>query len=254
MNCNTGGKQVTALIRINLLIGLSLTLATAAIADTNSVNTTVLFQPPPEESQPEETEGAASRQDKVCSQDLMASQTKRDSLKLTAIVPKRNYGLTVAEYPTFWVYLPQTSARQAILSIKAEGTSPHWQQTIELAGESGTMGIKLSDVAPALETGKNYQWAVTLVCGSSPHPNDPVVVAWIRRVAEPNVVNYQLGTTSKLELAQMYARQGIWYDTLDILFAARKSSLANWQEIWHTYLQSGGLVKIADEPVVDAIR
>lgn len=249
MNCNTGGKQVNALIRINFLISLSLMLATAAIADTNSVNTTVLFQPPPEESQPEETEGAASRQDKVCSQDLMASQTKRDSPKLTAIVPKRNYGLTVAEYPTFWVYLPQTSARQAILSIKAEGASPHWQQTIELAGESGTIRIKLSDVAPALETGKNYQWAVTLVCGSSPHPNDPVVVAWIRRVAKSELVDSQ-PAANKLELAQMYARQGIWYDTLDILFAARKSSLANWQKVWVTYLQSGGLVKIADEPIL----
>ena len=252
MNCNTGFKQVNISIAVNLSIGLSLILSTAAFADTKP--TTVLFQPPPDEEQPEETEGAASRQDKVCSQDLMASQTKRNSLKLIAVVPKRNYGLTVAERPTFWVYFPQTSAQQAILSIKAEGANPHWQQPIELTEESGMMGIKLSDAAPALETGKNYQWAVTLVCGSRPHPNDPVVTAWVRRVAESDVVGSQLGAANKLELAQMYAGQGIWYDTLDILFAAKKSSLANWRKLWQTYLQSGGLAQIADEPVIAAIH
>ena len=83
----------------------------------------------------------------VCSQDSSLQSQGRvgDRPKLTALAPQRNHGLTVAERPTFWVYLPQTTAKKAILSIKAEGSNPHWQQSIDLR-ETGTMKIKSSIV------------------------------------------------------------------------------------------------------------
>lgn len=230
------------------LFGLAIAnflLMPVALADTK-LNTTVLFQPPPEEERPEETEGAASRQNRVCLQDVrVAQKASSDRAKLTAIVPERNYGLTVAERPIFWVYLPQTSARQAILSIREEGKTPHWQQSVELR-QPGIMGIKLSENASALETGKNYQWAVILVCGNKPHPNDPVVTAWIKRIDE---FTSSHSSSSKLEQASFYARQGIWYDALDSLVAAKNSSTDKWNDIWIKYLQSGGLDEIANEPV-----
>ena len=60
------------------------------------------------------------------------------------------------------------------MSIRQEDNTPHWQQSVDLTGEAGIMGIQLAEAAPALETGKNYQWAIVLVCGDRPSPNDPV--------------------------------------------------------------------------------
>ena len=235
-----------------LLILFSL-LARAAIAETYF--TTVLFEPPPGDGQPETTEGAASRQTGQCKSDLTTAQAARETkaalsyqnVKLTAVVPQHNYGLTTQAHPTFWIYVPQASAeQQLILSIREEKSSPHWQQSV--FATPGVTGIELSNDAPALEVGKNYQWAVILVCGERPSPNDPVVASWIKRVEQPET---DRATTSfGLEDASAYARQGIWYDALDIL-VAQKPSLPNWNKLWTEYLQSGGLERIANEPVTN---
>ena len=237
---------------ISFVTGLSFLLTSVATA---KINTIVLFQPPPEEERPENTEGAASRQNKQCFQDWFVTEQQKhtsDRLKLTAVVPDSNYGLTVSVRPTFWVYLPQTSAKQAILSIQEEGINPHWQQSINLSGKAGIMGIKLSDDAPALEIGKNYRWAVILVCGKRPNPNDPVVAAWIKPVDESQFIDSQLPEKTMLERAAWYAQKGIWYDALDILIAAKKSD--NWNNIWVKYLQSGGLDDIANKPIISELK
>ena len=249
---------------LTLSIYLSIIVANANIAPT------ILFQPPLEEEQPESTEGLASRQNKECAEDLRGprqlkffsdrdnashadrevSRFQPDRLNLAAIVPDSNYGLTVAERPNFWVYLPKTSAREAILSIKEEGIKAHWQQSISLTGEAGITGIKLVDDAPALEIGKNYQWTVILVCGSKPHPNDSMVTARIKRVDESEIRGDSCTAPIELEKVAWYAKQGIWYDALDSLIEAKKPSLYNWNDIWAKYLQSVGLAEIANEPII----
>lgn len=102
-----------------------------------------------------------------------------------ALVPTTNYGWTLEERPTFWVYLPQTSAKQVVLSLKEEGIQHHSQTFLPITGALGIIGIKPSDESPALEVGKNYQWAVVLVCGERPSPNDPAIASVVRRVASP---------------------------------------------------------------------
>ncbi len=245
-------KRHNNLSLIGLLIALGCCLTSTALAE---INTTVLFQPPPESEQPESTESAASRQNGQCFQDVLDSQQQeplRDSAKLIPIVPDGNFALTVSARPNFWIYLPPTSAQQAILSIKEEGVNPHWQQSVSLTGETGIIGIPLSDDAPALEIGKNYQWAVILVCGKRPNPNDPVVAAWIKRVDESQISKGgSLTYSTELEKAADYAQQGIWYDALDILIAEKNSSVDNWNDIWVQYLQSGGLDAIANEPIIN---
>lgn len=229
-----------------LTIMFGFLLPNFAIAD---IQTTILFQPPPEEGQPKNTEGAASRQASKCGTTYLESQAAiSDRHNLTAIVPQNNYGLTVAERPKFWVYIPETSAQQAFLSVRQEDNTPHWQQPVNLTKEAGIMGIQLAEDAPALEIGKNYQWVVILVCGDRPNPNDPVTISWIKRIEASSAINANEPTRG-LEKAATYARQGIWYDALNILIT-EKSSLASWQDVWTKYLQSGGLEDIADESIL----
>ena len=228
---------------VALLIIFCSLLADRAIAD---IETTVKFQPPPEEEQPKDTEGAASRQTGECLANNLESQSSIEKLlSLTALVPQNNHGLTTQERPNFWVYLPDTSAPQAILSIKEAGKTPHWQQSVDLDRHRSIVGIKLSQDAPALKVGTNYQWAVILVCGDRPSPNDPVVTSWIKRIEAQNIQS-----TSKLAEASSYAQQGIWYDAIDILIS-QKSSQNNWQDLWNEYLESANLAKFSARPVVE---
>ena len=205
----------------------------------------VLFKPS-RSGQPPTTRGAGSRNDRYCLQDTPT----KGKPTLTALVPTNQSSLTWAERPTFWVYLPNTSARQIVLSVKEEGSRQHSQRFLPITGESGIVGIPLTENTPPLEVGKSYQWAIVLVCGDRPSPNDPVVTAWIQRAAPSQPLNNQ---QAALEQAVRYGEQGIWYDALTTLAVARRSQSDNpaLAKIWAEFLAqpSVGLGAIADEPL-----
>lgn len=216
----------------------------------NSINaqslTQISFNPPPNDGKPDKTAGAGSRQDKQCPQDITAVST--DSF-ITPLVPNNNYGLTVAQRPTFLVYLPKTSAKQLVLSIKEEGIKHHSQTFIPITQSSGIIKVKPSEDTPPLEVNKNYQWAVVLVCGERPGPNDPFVASWVRRVAPSNFSSQNLAQKTPLEQAAWYGEQGIWYDALVALAEAKQiqSNQYPMAQIWDNFLSSVGLQVMSNE-------
>lgn len=210
----------------------------------------VLFKPAGG-GKPPTTRGAGSRNDRLCPQDAALNPDNLASRPqpLTALVPSEQFGLTWAERPTVWVYLPKTSARQIVLSVRA-GRQPFAQRFLPITGERGIVGIALLENSPPLEVGKSYQWAVVLVCGDRPSPNDPFVTGWVQRATPGQTFNQQ---QSALERAARYGEQGIWYDTLTILAEARRSQPNNSEltKIWTNFLAqpSVGLGAIGEEPL-----
>lgn len=210
----------------------------------------VLFRPS-RSGRPPNTRGAGSRNDRQCPQDSsIRSDLTIPSPALTALVPAEQGGLTWAERPTVWVYIPETSARQIVLSVQDEDAQPHAQRFIPITGEEGIVGLSLDAAMPPLAIAHSYQWAVVLVCGDRPSPNDPFVTAWIRR---ETTLDSRNTAPDPIEQAIRYGEQGIWYDALTTLAEARRSrpndpSLA---EIWANFLSqtSVGLSAIASEPL-----
>ncbi|MBD1893197.1 DUF928 domain-containing protein [Coleofasciculus sp. FACHB-129] len=222
--------------------------------------TQVLFKPSGT-GPPPNTRGAGSRNDRHCPQDAPTNpgSSATEPLALTALVPNNQEGLTWVEHPTVWVYLPETSARQMVLSVREENSQPHSQRFLPITGESGIVGIPLDENVPPLETDKSYQWAVVLVCGDRPSPNDPFVTAWVRRVVPSGKMN---NPQKALERAAWYGEQGLWYDALTALAEARRSakrccaSLSQlvdpaFTKIWADFLTqpSVGLGAFANEPL-----
>ncbi len=208
--------------------------------ESEGLSTGVLFKPPPEDQKPEHTRGAGSRNDQQCSQDIFSSNKPNAPLTQTSLiplVPSSNWGLTTAKHPTFWINLPETSAQQIVLSIREEGRTFHSQTFISIAGKSGLIAVQSSQDSPPLELDKSYQWAVVLICGNQPNPNDPAVASWIKRVTitEPN----HLGTP--LEKVAWYGENGIWYDAVTALMEVRQSqpNNQNIRDIWAKFLESG---------------
>jgi hypothetical protein len=215
-----------------------------------SLNKQVFFRPSGQ-GRPPITRGAGSRNDRLCPQDATTNPDRSIAapLSLTALVPDNQEGLTWSERPTVWVYLPETSARQMVLSIRTEGSQPHSQRFLPITGEPGIVGIPLDETAPPLDLETAYQWAVVLICGDRPSPNDPVVTAWVRRVDADQTNLPQ----DPLERAAWYGERGIWYDALTTLAEARRSQPANSAitEAWINFLTQPtvGLETIANEPV-----
>jgi hypothetical protein len=249
-------QQLLNLIAVGLLlVGAESALAQStgnSSTSTNDSTTQVLFKPPPDDKKPDKTTGAGSRRDLQCPQDATSYATTDASSNkpsLMALVPTTNYGWTLKERPTFWVYLPQTSAKQVVLSLKEEGIQHHSQTFLPITGAPGVIGIKPSDESPALEVGKNYQWAVVLVCGERPSPNDPAIASWVSRVASPRLHNTKQYQKTGLEQAVWYSDRGIWYDALTVLAQAKRSQPYNntLVDMWANFLKSAGLGAIATE-------
>jgi hypothetical protein len=209
----------------------------------------VLFKPSGG-GKPPTTRGAGSRNDRLCPQDAARNPDHLAARPqpLMALVPPEQFGLTWAEHPTVWVYLPKTSARQMALSVRAE-RQPFAQRFLPITGEPGIVGISLPENLPPLEVGKSYQWAVVLVCGDRPSPNDPFVTAWVQRV----LPTQETRSRDLLKQAQIFGQQGIWYDALTTLAAVVRSQSNNsaLTEIWTDFLgqPSVGLEAIAKEPL-----
>jgi hypothetical protein len=224
--------------------------STPALADQPDTVSQVLFRPSGG-GRPPTTRGAGSRSDRLCPQDAPSPRNSSiPPLTLTALVPTDQSGLTLADHPTFWVYVPTTTARQMVLSVKGPDSQPHSQRFLPTPGEAGIVGIPLDKNTSPLAMDQSYQWAVVLICGDRPSPNDPFVTGWVRRVAPSPAPNK---SQTSLERAASYGDQGIWYDALTTLAEVRRSQLADptLKKIWVNFLTepSVGLGAIVGEPL-----
>lgn len=245
-----------------LLIGLSLKLmlvaglstqvqaqSEPAIADKTLPNPSIVrvtFDPP-KDGAPTKTEGAASRNGGICHQNSKALHQS-----IIPLLPANHYGLTVAEHPTFFVYVPQTSAQKALFVLKDEKEDYYYQKTVPIPRTAGIVSFKLPTDAPVIEIGKGYKWSFVIICGESLEPDSPGVEGRIQRIELNPALSNQLEKLSLLERAASYGKDGIWYDTLTSLAELRRSQsndvtlAANWEEL----LKAVGLEAIASEPLL----
>jgi Domain of Unknown Function (DUF928) len=242
------------------LLSISATLTPSASAKplkTGRLSAKVLFTPPLTDKKPIKTLGAGSRGGKCMQISSVEAPSDRSvnasnasaQPPLMALMPVANTGLTLSEHPSFWVYVPKTPAKRAVLSLRENGSKLHSQTVFDISEMPGIMSLSLPQSAPALEVGKTYQWAVTLICGEKPNPNDPVIVSWVRRIA--SAPSAQSTTPTPLEQAAVYARHGIWFDALTALAQARRAqpNQPELQTTWADFLASAGLQSIATEPL-----
>jgi hypothetical protein len=205
----------------------------------------VTFEPPAGDA-PKQSSGGASRDGGQC-----FSQAKTNAA-VTPLTPDTHYGLTVAERPTFFVYLPETGAKEMFFSVQDQDGKQAYQTTLPLPDKPGVIGVKLPASAPALEVGKNYKWSLVMVCGGELEPDSPGVEGWVRRVAPTPTLKSQKQLEVSLESASELAKAGIWYDALSALAQLRQAQPENLalSAHWKELLESVKLDAIATEPLI----
>ena len=215
----------------------------------------------PEDAAPANTAGGGSRGNvrfqasaESAPANTASGGTRRDEqLALTALLPTTRYGRTVAARPTFFVYVPPTSAKEVFFSLQDERRNQHYQTILKISGKGGIVSFTLPEDAPELEIGKNYVWFFAPIQpGGILQPDNYGAIGWIRRVESQTSQN---ATPTPLERATEYAQQGIWYDTLAILAAAKLAQPGNetLASEWKDLLKEGGLEAIANQPIAEQL-
>ena len=196
---------------------------------------------PPRGGAPHQTRGGASRGD--------------TAPQLIALIPHSASGLTLKAYPTFFVYIPPTSAQEVFFSLRDETGQVTYQTTLPIANlpiaAGGILRVDLPDTAPALQVGKSYQWGIALLSAGKLRPDSPFIASWIQRSqTSPAIADAE----PSLENAALYGSSGIWYDALSTLADLRQQQPDNTELtiIWQNLLNSVELNSISSALLLKA--
>ena len=161
---------------------------------------------------------------------------------LSALVPENGKGLTTAEYPVFWFYIPY--AAEEIHSIEfslhhRDETTTLYKTSVQLTQTPGVIGIPLPQSPEYdLKVNESYHWYFTVKCQpkETSEEDDIVLDGWVTRVEQgSNLV--------------------LWYDELTNLAKRYPLEPQNpeMKRAWVELLNSVGLEGMAQEPVVTVV-
>ena len=177
---------------------------------------------------------------------------------LTALVANQGQDFTLAEYPTFLVYVPYTAREiswMEFLLLNETQTKTIYQTSINLEDQPGIIQIQLSPAtSKALETNTNYSWRFNLDCEPDQTiAPDLVLQGWIRRVPANTKIASQLQSNQSQKYL-IYRNHSIWYDALASLaqlhFAAPEDE--QLAEAWTDTLKLLKFDWLIGEPLVEA--
>jgi hypothetical protein len=204
----------------------------------------------PKRGAPISTAGGASRGS--CS----TAKKSPSQPALTALKPSTRLGLTVAERPSFFVYVPQSPAQTAgFLLLSDNDTEVVYETTFALPPTASVVRFNLPDDAPILQVGKQYHWYITTVCNTTTGlSGSPTVEGWVERTVPDVKLTKALQKTLPGNRPNLYAEAGIWHETLATLADLQQQYPQNTKFLqdWREVLQSVGLDAVAAAPLVTA--
>ncbi|OLP16146.1 hypothetical protein BST81_22345 [Leptolyngbya sp. 'hensonii'] len=171
-----------------------------------------------------------------------------------AILPSSGFSQTLAEYPTFLIYMPFTSVQEGIFSLSTSPNSyPYYQARAQLTGNRGIIRFQLPSSAPNLVAGKKYFWQFRFSAVTNESENQLLVIrGQIQRINASATLQNQLAIAAPRQKAAIYANNGIWQDALTTL-AQLKCANPGDQGIasdWSSLLQQVELKELAMEPII----
>jgi len=175
---------------------------------------------------------------------------------LTALMPENGSGLTVAERPTFFCYVPQPVEQvgQVVeFVLLDEATDTIVYETTLTTTSAGIMSLELPETVMPLEIGKPYHWYFSIITDTADRSSDPFVDGWVQRVVPEPALASQLSIAAPIERPILYASTGIWYDALTELANLRRLHPGDptLNEQWVNLLSSVGLDNLAGHPLIE---
>ena len=127
-------------------------------------------------------------------------------------------GLTTQAQPAlYWYADSPTAARFEIALIDEDGIDPLLELEIDKKAAAGIQRLDLKEQAISLQPGITYQWSVALVADANNRSTDHIASGVIERIEPEESLSQRINDSSGMDLVNVYAGEGIWYDALDTL-------------------------------------
>lgn len=201
--------------------------------------------PPPPPTNPDSSVAGGRRAPAACPQD---AEVATGGAALTALSPTTKPGLTLAERPTFLVYVPKTSAENAEFSLRSREGRGVYRTTVALSNTPDLISISLPAQTPPLEVGKQYTWSLAIICNPNDRVDDQFVTGTVQRTELAPTQLSQIQQASAKEQVSLYQNADAWYDALAVLFELQRSQPndPSIRAMWQEFLRSGGVSTMID--------
>ncbi len=217
-----------------------------APASQSSFQLALKFKLPPRGAPGKRRTGAATRDS--------CPALENNNEPLTALVPGTNLGLTVAERPTFWFYVPYPPTYRLSVEfwLRDKEENEVYKETFPLTGTPGIVSIRLPETVPSLEVKNLYSWGFSVICNPAHRDEDVFVSGKVERVSLTPALKSQLEAGTPRERIALYAENGLWFDTLTNLAELHRPNQQDealkddWADLW----QAVGLEYIISKPLV----
>ena len=127
--------------------------------------------------------------------------SEQETLRLTALVPAKDAGVTQQERPTWWFYSPftQRDSLQAQFNLLTEDDKNFLLPIkVNLPNTPGFFPLSIPPDSP-LEVNQWYRWTLLVICDPNDDSNHIEINGWIKRIPEHEYSDEYL----------------MWYDPLD---------------------------------------
>ena len=175
--------------------------------------------------------------------------TKSAPLQVTLLSPN-HVARTIRPQPTLYWHLSRDTQFPAIFTItEIDAIKPLVEAQIQEAATMGFHTIQLNDYRIELQVEKTYEWSISLIKDRqnlNPSSGDIVEKAFLERISENSLATKHLTQTNTIELARIYAENGIWYESLETVMGKDPNAMNN-QEILDTraeLLEQAGLTAL----------
>jgi hypothetical protein len=201
--------------------------------------------PPPPPTNPGSSSAGGRRDPSNCPQD--AGLAAANPL-LTALSPTPKSGLTLAERPTFLVYVPKTSAKTAEFSLRSRTGQGVYRTMIALTTTPNLIGITLPAQAMPLEVGKLYTWSFAIICNPNDRLDDRFVTGMIQRRELDATRLRQIQQAPPRTQVALYQQADVWYDAIAVMYQLKRSQRNDpgISTAWRELLQAGGIDTMID--------
>jgi hypothetical protein len=181
------------------------------------------------------------------------------SFCLTPLMPEKvdksnqptYYPLTISERPTFFINIPRVSGTGYFTLYQQVASSPKkiYETTFPVNISGGIIRFKLPLSAPALKVNTTYEWKLKI---GENLINEEEVIGVLRVARLSTKVIEELAKSAPLERAFIYAREGIWFESIQTLAGLKETEPTNQNILtaWSDLLGSANLKNVAKQPLV----
>ncbi len=164
---------------------------------------------------------------------------------MALLPPNQSQISTVQGLPSFFFYLPETSAQAAEFVLSNDSNQILYKLRFAITGNPGLIRLQLPSFInlEPLEIQKIYSWSFSIICNPLSPSQNLTLTGTVQRLPLSRNLATQLQNAPASSHPQIYAEAGLWMDAFSSLANVSQLPLedgSNQQE-WETLLQLMGL-------------